>query len=754
MKGGPNAPSKDWSEHDEPPLTERQIRHLFFTELETQVRTLSEGLLALEVNSHDRAMLVSLMRAAHSIKGAARLLGVQQIVQIAHALEGSFTCIEKVPGALDSAYMEFMLAAVDLLAALVNVGSDEMSSWLEVNQIRLKEVATGLCYMAGGTAEDTAVPAHSSSEAKQAPILVREERVLRVNAGYLTGLMGLAGELLVESRWLDPFSDALLQLKRNHHELTSIVELFCGAVDEHCLREEAAEQLLLLQQKTHACRHSLTTHLERLELFTRRHASLSDRFYREIITSRMCSFGEGIEGLARMVRDLAKQLHKQARLEVVGRSTTIDRDILDKLKAPLNQLLRNAVDHGLETVDERVAKGKKPEGTIRLEACHRGGALCITVSDDGRGINLEQVKQQIVLKKLIEADMASQLTEQEALDFLFLPGFSTANKITELSGRGFGLDIVQTMAQEVGGQVRVSNSPNQGAAFHLKLPLTLSVLRALLVEIVGEPYAFPLAHIGRAMTVNRSQIRVIQDREYLNIEGQNIRLVQADQLFGLSNASKPTQELCVVVLSENMIHYAVVVDRFIGEKELVVQDLDARLGKVPAISCGAFMEDGSPTLVIDVGDMARSIDKLFSVGPLGQISSAGVKCESKRQRKKVLIVDDSVTVRELASRLLEHQGYEVEVAVNGVDGWNSVRIGGYDLVITDVDMPRMNGIELVRCVKGDQRLKALPVMIVSCKERHNDHLLGAEAGAAVYLEKSSFHDGRFLEAVKKMLGEA
>ena len=310
------------------------------------------------------------------------------------------------------------------------------------------------------------------------------------------------------------------------------------------------------------------------------------------------------------------------------------------------------------------------------------------------------------------------------------------------------------MVHDVSGQVRVTSSTNQGVTFHLQLPLTLSVLRALLVEIAGESYAFPLARIEKAMALNRNQIRLIENREYLNIEGLNIGLVQGHQVLGLPDPGPPEHDLSVVVLSENMNYYGLVVDRLLGEKELVVQDLDARLGKLSDISCGAFMEDGSPTLIIDVEDMVRSIDKLLSGGTIEHLPEFTESSESRNRRKKILVVDDSITVREVECRILENQGYEVDVAVNGVDGWNTVRIGDYDLVITDVDMPRMNGIELVRSIKGDSRLKGLPVMIVSYKERSDDRMLGMEAGANYYLAKSSFHDDRFIESVKDLIGEA
>ncbi len=777
------------------PATDQQLMGLFFIELEAQTGILTDSLLALEANPHDSEATQALMRAAHSIKGAARVLGLDDIIHVAHSLEDAFQKIQRREFAVDTRLIDLLFSAVDILGTLSKAGPSDLPVAISEQKSAMQLIVQQLeCFgqvpatltltpkaatSSEATISETAIPrlAHSDigdsiigvptpppkvpsatsfpkrlNEARQASRLARKDRVVRVTADYLTRLMGLAGELLVESRWLQPFSDALLHLKKNQYELSAIVDILRASINEKILGEEGEQHLLELQHKTHSCRETLAKHLEDLELFIRRHTTLSDRLYRQIITSRMCPFGEGVEAFPRMIRDLAKQLGKRVTLEIVGRSTSIDRDILDKLKAPLNHLLRNAVDHGIEMPEERIAKGKPPEGHIRLEARHRAGVLSITVSDDGRGIDLNQVRNRVLQMKLVDVDMAQNLTESELLDFLFLPGFTTSSTVTEISGRGVGLNVVQNMVHEVSGQVRVGGKKDQGAIFSLQLPLTLSVLRALLVEISNEPYAFPLARVERAMVIDRSRIKMVEGREYYNFDGLNIGLIPGHLILELPEHRHGGNELSIVVLSDGFNAYGIVVDRLLGEKELVVQELDGRLGKVSDISCGAFMEDGSPILVIDIEDTVRSIDKLLSTGSFAHLSAAELEAPLAK-RKKVLVVDDSITVREVECRILENHGYDVDVAVNGVDGWNTVRIGDYDLVVTDVDMPRMNGIELVKAIKNDPRLHKLPVMIVSYKERSDDRMLGMEAGANYYLAKSSFHDDRFLEAVRDLIGE-
>jgi two-component system sensor histidine kinase and response regulator WspE len=454
-----------------------------------------------------------------------------------------------------------------------------------------------------------------------------------------------------------------------------------------------------------------------------------------------------------MVRDLARRLGKKVHFEIAGKSTGVDRDILEKLEAPLSHMLRNAVDHGIEMPEDRVAAGKSAEGQIRLEARHRAGMLSVLLSDDGCGVELEAIRRKVVDRKMVEPELARNLTSSELIDFLFLPGFSTAKSITEISGRGVGLDVVHTMVHEVGGSVRAASEPGKGLTFHLQLPLTLSVIRTLLVEIAGEPYAFPLARIDRSLKIAAADVKVVEDRQFFRFEEENIGLIAARQVLELEDTPKTSVELPVVVVSDRLNRYGLVVDRFIGERELVVRPLDPRLGKVPDINAAAVMVDGSPVLILDVEDMVRSVDALLTGGRLRKLGAGG-SSDALKPQKRVLVVDDSITVREVERKLLETAGYKVEVAVNGMDGWNAVRTAPYDLVITDVDMPRMNGIELVRLIKGDAGLKGTPVMIVSYKDREEDRIRGLEAGANYYLTKSSFHDETLLTAVVDLVGEA
>ncbi len=454
-----------------------------------------------------------------------------------------------------------------------------------------------------------------------------------------------------------------------------------------------------------------------------------------------------------MVRDLGRALGKNVRLDMAGAATPVDRDILERLDAPLGHLLRNAVDHGIESPAERRAAGKPEEGVVVLKAQHSGGALLIVVSDDGAGVDLDRLRRKLERGGLATAETAAQLSEAELLDFLFLPGFTLKTEVTEVSGRGVGLDVVRDMIRQVGGVVGVTSEIGRGTRFQLQLPLTLSVVRALLVEVGGEAYAFPFAHILRAVNVRRDEIQTLEGRQHFRCEGRQVGLVAAGQLFGGAEAAAAGDALCVVLIGDPANPYGLVVDRFLGGRELVVQRLDPRMGKIMDISAGALMEDGTLVLIADVEDMIVSMKKLSVAQRLVKVGGEAAAVPGAR-RKRVLVVDDSLTVREIERKLLGRHGYEIEVAVDGMDGWNAVRAGGFDLVVTDIDMPRMDGIELVTQIKRNPNLKGLPVMIVSYKDREEDRRRGLEAGADYYLTKGSFNDEALIHAVVDLIGEA
>jgi two-component system sensor histidine kinase and response regulator WspE len=594
-------------------------------------------------------------------------------------------------------------------------------------------------------------PVKAAPEPPPSAVVPPAEAVVRVTAQSLNRLMGLAGESLVQARWLPSFSTALLALRKYHDRLAAVIDEGVHAAAAGAAPDHLAAVLADVRREAAACRAALTDQAAEFDDHAARAEDLNTRLYREVITSRMRPFADGTHGLPRLVRDMGRALGKEVRLAVEGEGTEVDRDVLEKLESPLSHLIRNAVDHGVEMPADRVRAGKPPGGTVRLEARHRAGMLQVTVADDGAGVDPERLRRKVVDRGLNTAEVAARLTEPELLEFLFLPGFSTAAAVTEFSGRGVGLDVVQDTVRKVGGSVRVTTRAGRGTTFHLQLPLTLSVIRAVVVDVAGEPYAFPHTRIDRLVRVPRAGVRSLEHRQFVSVDGQNVGLVVAAQLLDLPAGPPPGDDLAVVLLSDASGAYGLVVDAFRGEQDLVVRPLDPRLGKVPNLSAAAILDDGAPVLIVDAEDLVRSMDQYIQAGALARCD---VRAAGPARKKRVLVVDDSITVREVERQLLLHKGYEVAVAVDGVDGWNKVRAEPFDLLVSDIDMPRMSGLQLVAAVRADPNLKELPVVIVSYKEREEDRVRGLEVGANCYLTKSSFHDNRFAEAVEDLIGPA
>lgn len=749
-------------------LSQFSMRDLFRVEAEGQTQALTQSLLALEKDPVRADQLEACMRAAHSLKGAARIVEIHAAVTVAHAMEDLFVLAQKGAVRLRRAQIDLLLGGVDLIAAMAN--SPDLESGVRDAEWQAAADRFVLALADAGLGDDTqpiversqvpeppsptVLPAPAVASPPEMPAAASEatERALRVSAENLNRLLDLAGESLVESRWLRPFGQSLLRLKRLQREAANALESLHNALPAALLDDHARAALADTQARLTECRSLLAEKLEDLETSDHQANDLAHRLYDQALMVRMRPFADGLGAFPRMVRDIARELGKQARLDIVGERTQVDRDILEKLDAPLGHLLRNALDHGLETPEERIAAGKPAEGVIRIEAHHHAGALQITVSDDGRGIDPERIRRAVIARRLSPEETALRLSDSELLEFLFLPGFTMKETVTEISGRGVGLDVVQEMVRQVRGLVRVSAQPGAGTRFKLELPLTLSIVRSLIVEIGGEPYAFPFAHVVRAIKVPRGQVQTLEGRQHFSLDGQQIGLVGAHQVLGCAEADHP-DELPVILVGGQQGTYGLVVDRFLQGRELVVQPLDPRLGKIKDISAAALMEDGSPLLIVDVEDLIRSMEKLSSADRVAKVG-AEAGPEAERRTKRVLVVDDSFTVRELERKLLEQHGYQVDVAVDGMDGWNALRGGRFDLVVTDVDMPRIDGVELVRRIRQDPSLKSLPVMILSYKDREDDRQRGLEAGADYYLTKGSFQSDALIDAVIDLIGEA
>ncbi|MFN2127121.1 MAG: chemotaxis protein CheA, partial [Anaerolineales bacterium] len=507
---------------------------LFRMEIEGQTALLSKDLLELEHNTGSDQLLESVMRASHSIKGAARMVSVEPVVEISHVMEDCFVSAQKKNIVLTNDDIDYLLRAVDTIIEISKIDETKISEWSSNHENDVAKVIASLTAILQQN-KNTQLSEGNYKRPHESPDTTiydkNEDRFLRISAERMSKILGMSSELLVESREVKNFSSSLLQIKRRQDDLAKILESLRGLLpteDIYDAQEIHKNALIRLDE----CRTKISRQLVLLDEFDRKNSNLSNKLYGEVAGSRMRPFGDGVSGFGRMVRDLARSLGKEITLKINGLDCLVDRDVLEKLKAPLNHLLRNAIDHGVELIEERAALGKPKLATITLSASHAGGMLIISVSDDGQGINLVSLRKKLLSKNLVTENVLSDLSHEELMEFLFLPDFSTKDNVSEISGRGVGLDVVRDMVKELGGVVSVTSNPGFGAEFLLRLPLSLSVISALLVEISNEPYAFPLNKVDRILRISTDDITEMEGQQLIDIAGTNIGLVSAAKILG------------------------------------------------------------------------------------------------------------------------------------------------------------------------------------------------------------------------------
>ncbi|OEZ97599.1 hybrid sensor histidine kinase/response regulator [Duganella sp. HH101] len=758
-------------------LSQFSMLDLFRMEADSQTQILTDGLLAMERLKNDASAVESMMRAAHSIKGAAAIVGLEVVVQLAHGMEDAFIAAQHGKLALTPNRVDVLLAGVDLILQLSRLQDSGVDAWLAANSALIRktldsiasiaflpepvnlQVEAGLMPPAPVPAAPTAfqpgelpiAAAPSAPVSEDAPSIAARTPASLKTAQNFDRLLSLASESRISAHQMHPFIQDMQRFKRNQSSLFALIEQLHEAISNSS-DAGLKEKSLLALQKTHPLKQFVLEHIADIEAYERRLLAVSQGMVDEVLTLRMRPFRDGVQAFPRMVRDLARGMGKDVRLEIIGEDTLVDRDILARIESPLNHMLRNAVDHGMDTAEQRIAAGKPGAGTIVLEARHRAGMLSIEISDDGKGVDLEKIRARVIDRKMTSPQMAASLSPAELMEFLFLPAFSLKESTTEISGRGVGLDIVHETIRSQNGTVRIESELGVGFRTYITLPLTQSIVRALVVDVKGEAYAVPIVQVERVIKVPQSAIHTLESKQFFDLGGEHLGLVSAAQVLELGDTDSSSEELAVVVIGSGARRYALVVEAIRGEQSLAVQALDPIFGKMRDISAAALLDDGEPVLILDVPDLLLSIDKLLHEGGLHQLTKSDQA--ERRKTKRILVVDDSLTVREMERKLLLSRGFLVDIAIDGIDGWNVVRSGDYDLVITDVDMPRMDGIELVTLIKKDIHLHKLPVMIVSYKDRPEDRARGLSAGADYYLTKGSFHDETLLDAVSDLIGDA
>jgi two-component system sensor histidine kinase and response regulator WspE len=776
-KQGTSTPSP--AEGESPALTPEQpilggqgLFQIFTEDAENQLAVLSDNLIQIEKTPQAGVLLESSMRAVHSLKGAARIIGLTGIVTLTHNMEDIFIAAQDGVLALSPEHIDALFTAADLVRDLIKHDESAIPSWFEENAATIATLADQLRRMAGDAAAPTPASrpdkkAHKTAatappgkeklpteQRRQRPQPIsNSDRHLRVSAQGMSRILALASEAMIESRWLPQITSSIGRLKRRQDEIWYALEKIRAQLPTNEIPATLDSGLSDIAAKLKRCQGTLSGQIDELTEHSTHSVNIAHRLHHEVISNRMQPLSEGLIGLPRLVRDLSRKLGKTVRLEVIGSETKIDRDIMDKLESPFIHLVTNAIDHGVEDPAQRAKIGKPPEATLRITAKHHAGMLVITVADDGRGLNYEALRQKAVDRRMVSAKIAAELTESELAEFLFLPKFTTRESADSTSGRGVGLDIVYNAIREIRGSIELRSIPNHGLTFELHLPLTLSIIRGLMVEINKEPYSLPLVSIDHVIRLSRCDIKEIGNRQYFLSNNKQVYIITAQQALDLRERELNDDTLSVIVVSSANTAYGLVVDRFQGIRDLVVQPLNPRLGKLKSISAAAIAEDGTPILILDVNDLRQSMDHLISGDRLQRIEPQ-ISGQGPSRLKRILVVDDSITVREVERKVLSEHGFEVEVAVDGVEAWNLIRnTSPYNLIITDIDMPNMDGIELLVHIKESKEHENIPVIILSYKDREADRTRGLDAGADYYLTKSSFHNQALIEAVEDLIGE-
>jgi two-component system chemotaxis sensor kinase CheA len=699
-------------------LTQR-LMSTFLVELEEHARAMERDLLLLERGDEETGPIyVSLFRSAHSLKGAARVTGLHVIETACHRVEEILQALQEGRSVADGPLFQLLLSTADALSAtgrLLAEKSDAAGSPLVKLLPKLAAVGSAQSSAARVHAEP-APPAVLSPKSAAKPL----DATLRIQAGKLDALLAQDGELLVARR-------------RGAIHIETVEKLLQGARDAQ--REGRETQgLREITRELQGFAVQLAEDTKTLDLAA---GKLSD----EIRRVRMLPFTQACEGLDRLIRDLTASGDKEISLVVSGGDIGVDRSVLEGLRDPLLHLVRNAVDHGVEAKSERSKVRKPPAGSITISASLNGPQIIVKVRDDGRGIDTDAVNTAARKRGLVPSSIAGR-----EHDIIFEAGFTTLASASSISGRGVGLDVVKSQIEAMRGAITVATDPANGTEFTLVLPLTLTSIRGLLIGCGGQTFALDSTTVRGLRRVVSGDVRVVAGRPVLVGEGDPLPLASLADLLGLDAAPPPDGEpMRVVLLGLDAPQVAIIVDALYDEDDLTVRNLGPRFGRIANFSGGTILPDGRVVLILHAGD-------LVAAALNGNKPSRFTQGEKPRASKKRLVIaEDSMTTRTLVKAILENAGYEVEAAEDGAQAWRLVEARGADLVVSDIEMPKMDGFALTEAIRGSARYSDIPVILLTALETDRDKARGLSAGANAYLLKSGFDQRELLAAIRQMV---
>lgn len=707
----------------------------FRAEADEHLKTMSSSVLELEKSPTDArraALIETIFREAHSLKGAARAVNFSDIESACQSLETVFAGMKS--GASTSAQLldllHQVLEALDRI--LVSAPSPTGTPTL-TNLIRRLEGARQAPPSPGREEipppPPSIEPAEASASNAAEPLRTASETV-RIAGAKLDAVMRQAEELLA----------ARLAAGERARELREFVTILDTQkkrpADSQTALRTLADRLSGFARSAEGDHRALTT--------------MVDNLLNSVKEMQLLPLASLLDSVPRIVREIARDSGKQVQVVVHGGEIEIDRRILEELKDPLIHLLRNCVDHGIETPALRKQRSKPAHGTIAIAISQKdGGKIEVAVADDGAGVDVANLRTAAAKLGALATDDVTQLGEEEALALVFRSGVSTSPIITDLSGRGLGLAIVHEKIGRLGGTIALETRVGTGTTFRIALPLTLATFRGILVRVGEQLFVIPAVGVERVVRVVAEDIRTLENRETISLGSQAVPLAQLGDALELPRraAASGSDTILALVLGSGFTRIAFQVDEILGEQEVLVKTLGAQLARVRNVVGAAVLGTGQVAPVLNVADLLKSATKLAAAPR----TPGAIDKPAEIRKRAVLVVEDSITSRSLLKNILESAGYSVTAAVDGIDGYTALKSATFDLVVSDVEMPRMDGFDLTARIRADKHLSELPVVLVTALEQREHRERGIEVGASAYIVKSSFDQSNLLEVVRRLM---
>ncbi len=772
----------------------QEILSIYKAESEEHLQKLNQCLLLLEKEPARGDVLEEVFREAHSLKGSARMIGFATVEKLAHGLEDLFGAARKGELTLGAETFDVIFKTIDAVSRVTEAWLADPSSEGEGAEDLLALIKSarsgGTDRSRGGKGEreprsreslpkeekregekddDASAPAPARSaaapaaavegapgkEARKEKVGIEVEETIRVATQKLDDLMNRIGEILVTKI---KFDQRLEEVRRLHGQVEDLHRAWADFARQDDLakaspagetiqklgemKRENGEKIASLAEEFGRLAGSFNEDSLRLTL-------ISSELQEAINRVRMLPLSSLFNLFPRLLRDIAREGGKEVELHVTGGGIQLDKKIIEELKDPMMHLLRNSIDHGIEPAEERAARGKKPAGAITIKALQRASSVLIEIEDDGEGMDPEKISATALRRGFVTEEQLGEMTEQQTMALVFAPGFTTKGIITDISGRGVGLDVVYSNIERIKGTITLDSHKGRGTKFSIKIPVTLATTQSLVVRVDDQVFAIPLTAVETILEVGLDDVMTLESREAILVGGTPTALVRLHEILGIPaeapRMGEGTRVPAVVVGSADE-KVALTVSEVIGEKEIVVKGLGPQLRRVRNISGASVMGDGSVVLILNVFDLVKSSQRVRGLWVTGER-----KKDEAKKKPEILVADDSVTTRVLEKNILEGGGYSVTLAVDGADALEQIKSRHFDLVVSDVEMPRMNGFELTAQLRKSEKHRTVPVILVTSLDSEEDRKRGIEAGADAYLTKGAFEQGNLLSTIRQLL---